>query len=139
MTGGCHAKSIPLDNWHQSSRVSLDVVMNDMACLNICRCTLSESSLPTIVVSDNSDDPLTPTSEEYWVVNLLYRLTKREWEMIRSPKRHHYFSCSEDYSSTVSYHVWPPTNHTCTSWPAFNTGVCILSTLVICMHLTLLL
>ena len=50
-----------------------------------CNCNLSESFVPVVVVSDDSDDALTPTSEEYWVVNLLYRLTKREREMIRSP------------------------------------------------------
>ena len=85
LTGSHRAKSIPLDNWHQSSRVSLDDVMSDMACLESCSCNLSKSFLPAVVVSDNSDDALTPTNEEYWVVNLLYRLTKREREMIHSP------------------------------------------------------
>ena len=135
MTGGRHAKSIPLDNWHQSSRVSLDDVMNDTACLEICRCTLSESSLPTVVVSDDSDDPLTPTSEEYWVVNLLYRLTKREREMIRSPvgwlnDSIIYARCQLPEAPTLR---WRDESLMASD---FNIGFCILSTLIICMHLT---
>ena len=77
MTGSIRAKSIPLDNWHESSRVPLDDLMSDAACLEICKCTLSKFSLPTLVDSDDSGDPLIPASNEYWVVSLLYRLTKR--------------------------------------------------------------
>ena len=52
--------SIPLDKWRQSSRVSFHHVISDPSCLESCSCNISETSLHTIILSDDSDDALTP-------------------------------------------------------------------------------
>ena len=60
-------------------------MQSDPSCLESCSCTLSESSVPAIVLSDGSDDLLEPTVSDVWLQTPLYRLTNRDKELIHSP------------------------------------------------------
>ena len=55
----------------------IDDVGRDPSCLESCNCTLSECSVPTTVISVDSDDNLEPAVSGVWLQTPLYELTKR--------------------------------------------------------------
>ena len=77
MTVCDHAHSIPLSGWRESSMVKIDDVESDPSCLESCNCTLSECSVPTTVISVDSDENLEPAVSGMWLQTPLYELTKR--------------------------------------------------------------
>ena len=76
---------IPLIEWRQSSVVKVCDVQSDSSCVESCNCTLSESSVPVTVISDDSDDDLVPTVSGMWLQTPLYKLTNKERELINPP------------------------------------------------------
>ena len=68
---------IPLSEWRQSSVVKVCAVQSDPLCVESCNCTLSESSVPVTVISDDSDDDLVPTVSGMWLQTPLYKLTNK--------------------------------------------------------------
>ena len=55
---------------------------SDPSCLESSNCTLSESSMPAIIVTDSSDDD---TVSGVWLQTPLYRLINRDKELIHAP------------------------------------------------------
>ena len=101
--------SILLGKWRQNCIVSLRQVISDPTCLESCTCNFFETSVPTIDLSNGSDDNITPAGNGVWLQNLLYTLAIREQQMIQSLTdwiNDNYFSCSTIYGAAVSKHVW---------------------------------
>ena len=75
-------RSIPLEGWKQTPRVSLQSVARDLAVTEPCNCCLPNSTALTITLSSSEDENI---EGEVWVRNVLYSLTHKNQETILSP------------------------------------------------------